>query len=69
MVKLFVDDQDLLEGRPWLALPRDLLPGEEAVFSAEVRRPPCPAWLWIEPHLFGGLGISKYGGPYWERHL
>ncbi|HYU33810.1 MAG TPA: glycosyltransferase [Thermoanaerobaculia bacterium] len=69
VVKLFADGQDLLEGRPWLALPRDLLPGEETVLATEVRRPPGPAWLWIEPHLFGGLGISKYGGPYWERHL
>jgi hypothetical protein len=69
VVKLFADGQDLLEGRPWLALKRDLPPGEEAVFSTDVRRPPGPAWLWIEPHLFGGLGISKYGGPYWERHL
>jgi hypothetical protein len=69
VVKLFAEGRDLLEGRPWLALPRDLLPGEEAVFSTEVRRPPGAAWLWIEPHLFGGLGISRYGGPHWERHL
>ena len=69
VVKLFVDGEDLLANRRWLALPRDLLPGEEATFETDVRRPPGPAWLWIEPHLFGGLGISKYGGPYWERHL
>lgn len=69
VVKLFADGEDLLEGRPWLALPRDLPPGEEVVFETEVRRPPGPSWLWIEPHLFGGLGLSKYGGPHWERHL
>jgi glycosyltransferase involved in cell wall biosynthesis len=69
VVKLFAGDEDLLEGRPWLALKRDLAPGEETLFTADVRRPPGPAWLWIEPHLFGGLGISKYGGPHWERHL
>lgn len=69
VVKLFAEGEDLLEGRPWLALPRDLRPGEEAVFETEVRRPPGPSWLWIEPHLFGGLGLSKYGGPHWERHL
>jgi glycosyltransferase involved in cell wall biosynthesis len=72
VVKLFAGGEDLLASRRWLALPRDLAPGEEAVFETEVRRPPGPpgsAHLWIEPHLFGGLGISKYGGPYWERHL
>ncbi|HEX3527576.1 MAG TPA: glycosyltransferase family 4 protein [Thermoanaerobaculia bacterium] len=72
VVKLFVDGEDLLANRRWLALPRDLAPGEEAVFEADVRRPPGPpgsAHLWIEPHLFGGLGISKYGGPRWERYL
>jgi glycosyltransferase involved in cell wall biosynthesis len=72
VVKLFVDGDDLLAHRRWLALPHDLAPGEEAVFETEVRRPPGPpgsAHLWIEPHLFGGLGISKYGGPYWERRL
>ena len=69
VVKLFVDGEDILEGRPWLALPRDLSPGEEVVLETEVRRPPGPSHLWIEPHLFGGLGISKYGGPRWERHL
>lgn len=69
VVKLFVDGEDILAGRPWLALPRDLPPGEEAVLETEVRRPPGPSHLWIEPHLFGGLGISKYGGPRWERRL
>jgi glycosyltransferase involved in cell wall biosynthesis len=71
VVKLFVDDggADLLEGRPWLALPRDLAPGEEVRLETEVRRPPGPAHLWIEPHLFGGLGFSKLGGPRWERWI
>jgi glycosyltransferase involved in cell wall biosynthesis len=72
VVKLFAGGEDLLAHRRWLALPHDLAPGEEAVFETEVRRPPGPpgsAHLWIEPQLFGGLGISKYGGPFWERHL
>lgn len=72
VVKLFVDealDRDLLAGRPWLALPRDLAAGEEAWFETEVRRPVGPAHLWIEPHLFGGLGLSSYGGPRWEGRL
>jgi hypothetical protein len=46
-----------------------LAPGEEAVLETEVRRPPGPAHLWIEPHLFGGLGLSKLGGPRWERWI
>lgn len=70
VVKLFVGGgEDLLEGRPWLALPRDLAPGEEVHFETDVRRPPGPAHLWIEPHLFGGLGFSKLGGPLWERWI
>jgi glycosyltransferase involved in cell wall biosynthesis len=72
VVKLFAGGEDLLAHRRWLALPHDLAPGEEAVFETEVRRPPGPpgsAHLWIEPHLFGGLGISKYGGPFWERRV
>jgi glycosyltransferase involved in cell wall biosynthesis len=69
VVKLFVDGEDLLAGRPWLALPRDLAPGEEVRLETEVRRPLGPAHLWIEPHLFGGLGLSKLGGPRWEKWI
>jgi glycosyltransferase involved in cell wall biosynthesis len=69
VVKLFVDGEHLLAGRPWLALPHDLAPGEEVPLAAEVRRPPGPAHLWIEPHLFGGLGLSKLGGPRWEQWI
>ncbi len=73
VVKLFVDggedQEDLLAGRRWLALPHDLAPGEEVRFETEVRRPPGPAHLWIEPHLFGGLGLSKLGGPRWEQWI
>ncbi|HYO14255.1 MAG TPA: glycosyltransferase family 4 protein [Thermoanaerobaculia bacterium] len=70
VVKLFTDPdltRDLLAGRPWLALPRDLPPGEVVTLETDVRRPPGFAHLWIEPHLFGGLGLSKLGGPRWER--
>jgi glycosyltransferase involved in cell wall biosynthesis len=46
--------------------------------------PPAPPWppgvtrlpiapdrirLWVEPHLFGGLGLSQLGGPRWERDI
>ena len=87
VVKLIAEGRDLFAGRPWLPLPRDLAPGEEARFTVEVRRPPGPPpppWppgvtrlplapdrirLWIEPHLFGGLGLSQLGGPRWERDI
>jgi hypothetical protein len=69
VVKLFVDGEDWLTGRPWLPLPHDLGPGDEVTFETEVRRPPGPAHLWIEPHLFGGLGLSKHGGPRWESWI
>jgi glycosyltransferase involved in cell wall biosynthesis len=87
VVKLIAEGRDLFAGRPWLPLPRDLAPGEEARFTLAVRRPlgpPAPPWppgvtrlplapdrirLWIEPHLFGGLGLSQLGGPRWERDL
>ncbi len=87
VVKLIAEGRDLFAGRPWLPLPRDLAPGEEARFTLAVRRPPgppAPPWpagvtrlplapdrirLWIEPHLFGGLGLSQLGGPRWERDI
>jgi glycosyltransferase involved in cell wall biosynthesis len=87
VVKLIAAGRDLFADRPWLPLPRDLAPGEEARFTLAVRRPPgppAPPWppgvtrlplapdrirLWIEPHLFGGLGLSQLGGPRWERDL
>ncbi len=87
VAKLIAGGTDLLAGRPWLPLPRDLGPGEEARFQLEVRRPPGPPgapWppgvtrmplaadrvrLWIEPHMFGGVGLSQLGGPRWERDL
>lgn len=69
VIKLFSDGEDLLEGQRWLALPHDLAPGDEVRFATEVRRPPGPARLWIEPHMFGGLGFSKLGGPLWVRDL
>ncbi|HXU34568.1 MAG TPA: glycosyltransferase [Thermoanaerobaculia bacterium] len=72
VVKLFdggEGGEDLLADRHWLPLPRDLDPGEETVFRTEIRRPPGPARLRIEPHLFGGLGFSRLSGPWWERDL
>ncbi|HUO87015.1 MAG TPA: glycosyltransferase [Thermoanaerobaculia bacterium] len=36
-------------GRPWLPLPRDLAPGEREVIELDLRRPPGPARLLVEP--------------------
>ena len=72
VVKLFARGEDLLAGRRWLALPRDLAPGEEMSWETEVRRPPGgsgSARLRIEPHLFAGLGMSRLGGPWWDREI
>lgn len=71
-VQLLADGRDFLAHRPWLPLTRDLAPGEEAVLETEVRRPTGPpgsVQLIIEPHLFGGTGLSHLGGPLWQRAL
>jgi glycosyltransferase involved in cell wall biosynthesis len=70
VVKIQRDDRwDVIEERPWLPLPHDLAPGEEAWLETEVRRPPGPAFLSVEPHLFGGRSLSFLGGPLWERWI
>jgi glycosyltransferase involved in cell wall biosynthesis len=76
VVKLLIDGgedrlwgKDLFDGGHWLPLPRDLAPGEEVVLETDVRRPPGPARLWIEPHLFGGVSLSNLGGPDWDRWI
>jgi glycosyltransferase involved in cell wall biosynthesis len=50
------DREDLLAGRPWLALPRDLAPGERLELPLTVRRPPGAAGsvqLRVAPHVLG----------------
>jgi glycosyltransferase involved in cell wall biosynthesis len=70
VVKIQRDDRwDVVEERPWLPLPQDLAPGEEAWLETDVRRPPGPAFLSVEPHLFGGRSLSFLGGPLWERWI
>ncbi|HEV2851671.1 MAG TPA: glycosyltransferase family 4 protein [Thermoanaerobaculia bacterium] len=60
---------DVVEERPWLSLPHDLAPGEEISLETDVRRPPGPAFLSVEPHLFGDRSLSFLGGPLWERWI
>jgi glycosyltransferase involved in cell wall biosynthesis len=69
---------DLFARRPWLALPRDLEPGESHAFTLDVRRPPEPARLRLAVRLLGGVdapalssppGRSQIGGSVWEGWL
>ncbi|MDI9632412.1 MAG: glycosyltransferase [Acidobacteriota bacterium] len=68
-LQLRTPEGDLLAGRPWPPLPGDLAPGEGAEIVVEVRRPPGPARLRIEPHVLGVAGFSALGGPVWEAEL
>jgi glycosyltransferase involved in cell wall biosynthesis len=70
VVKMQRDDRwDVVDERPWLPLPWDLAPGEDVWLETEVRRPVGPAFLSVEPHLFGGRSLSFLGGPLWERWI
>ena len=51
---------------PWLELPRDLDPGEQASWTVELRRPLGPGRLVVEPHVEGGSGFAASGGARWE---
>ena len=70
VVKLFVDEglqRDLLAGRPWLALPRDLAHGGGDRLGN--RRPPArlgPPTCGSSPTFSAAWGFSKLGGPLWE---
>ena len=68
-LQLWTPEGDLLAGRPWPPLRRDLPPGERAEVVVEVRRPPGPARLRIEPHVLGAAGFASLGGPVWEAEL
>jgi glycosyltransferase involved in cell wall biosynthesis len=73
--------EDLLAGRPWLPLPRDLAAGESCRLEAEVRRPPVggPSVLRAElrvagveaPGVFAETGVrsAPWSGPAAEWEL
>ncbi|MEM9293254.1 MAG: glycosyltransferase family 4 protein [Acidobacteriota bacterium] len=61
------DGRPLEPHRPWLPLPRGVAPGESLELEVEVRRPPGPGALWIEPHVSGAGGFGALGGPTWRR--
>lgn len=54
---------DLLAGRPWAGLTADLKPGRSVELELELRRPPGPAVLSIEPHVVGVGSFRSLGGP------
>jgi glycosyltransferase involved in cell wall biosynthesis len=60
---------DLLAGRPWSPLPRDVDPGDAVTFELDVRRPTGEARLRFEAHVLGGFGFSALGGPAWESAI
>ena len=51
--------RELEPGRRWLLLPRDLPPGGEMALPFELRRPPGPARLVVEPVVFDDWGGSR----------
>jgi hypothetical protein len=64
--------RDLEAARPWMALPRDLAPGEEVALTLDLRRPPGPARLRVEPVIldgWSGNAVSRPGAPCWEGEL
>lgn len=66
--------EDLLEQRPWIPLPHDLAPGEQLALHVWVRKPPPRhpsqrSRLRIEPHVLGGPGLSRLGGPWFEAEV
>ncbi len=60
---------DFLEGRPWLALLRDLEPGESCTMTCTLRRPLVSTDLEIEPYVVGGRGFSRCRGARYHRHF
>lgn len=73
-IRLRLEDargRDLLAGRRWLPVTRDLGPGESFAAEVEVRRPAGRARLRVEPHLLGReqLEIAWTGEASWDREL
>ena len=63
--------RDLLAGRPWLPVTRDLDPGASFDSELVVRRPPGGARLRVEPRVTGrdGLEVDWEGGAAWDSAL
>jgi len=71
-LSLLAGGRDVEAERPWIPLPRDLAPGEETTVTLELRRPPGPARLRVEPLILNGWSgseVSRPAAPCWEGVL
>ena len=58
--------------RPWVPLPCDVEPGGAVALELELRRPPGPARLRVEPLVLDGWAgdrVTRPGSPLWEGDL
>ena len=67
--QLWSGGRDLFRGRPWIPLPRDLVPGDACRIGLRLRKPIGPARLRLEPHLFGGGSMTQCGAQAFDRDL
>lgn len=68
-VTLWSGGDNLLAATPWLALPRDVGPGESITVPLRLRRPPHAARLVVAPHVSGVASFAALGGPYFGADL
>ncbi|MEM8996923.1 MAG: hypothetical protein AAGF23_19225, partial [Acidobacteriota bacterium] len=69
-LKLLVGDENLWCDRGWLGLPRDLAPGDEHLFTVDLRRPlDADVRLEVVPHVLDHTSLDDLGGPRWTRAL
>ncbi len=67
--QLWSRGRDLLLGRPWIPLPRDLPAGGACRIPFALRRPVGPARLQFEPQLVGGASMTCLGATAFDREL
>jgi len=67
--QLWSGGRDLFKGRPWIPLPRDLVPGDACRIGLKLRKPIGPARLRLEPHVFGGGSMTLCGAPAFDLDL
>jgi glycosyltransferase involved in cell wall biosynthesis len=68
-VALWSHGRNLLATTPWLALPRDVGPGESVAVPLRLRRPPGTCRLVVTPHVSGVASFPALGGPSFDTTL